>query len=266
MKSPSLDTFATTPISMKTMKTNASAKLLNEPRGIRDWTMLAFLLAPLSMTGMGRAQVTNIIYQDNFARTGALDGSAPDTVNAPGASWFACNVPGLNAQVQTDGSSIALTNSPNPVNGFYLNGFLPFKPQLGHIYYLNCNIKPTAGGTNWLSFGFASHALSNIFYHTYMVGAGSLGVRGNGLQWSTWGALAGFSNFTNTIGNNFQSFTVALDLTLGNANYGGQIRFYTNNVLVTGGNQTMSLETTARASCPRLSVNCPTKWCWEPRL
>src|SRR6266699_2125264 len=71
-------------------------------------------------------------------------------------------------------------------------------------------------------------------------GSGWLGVRGNGTQWSTWGALTGFSNFTNTIGNNFQSFTVVLDTTLGNANYAWQIRFYTNNVLVTGGNQTMT--------------------------
>src|ERR1051325_1595836 len=108
MKTPLLNTFATAPISMKT---NAAAKVLNQWRGFRNWTTLAFLLSLLSMTVM-RAQVTNIIYQDNFARTGQLDGTAPDTVNTLGATWFACNVPGLNAQLQTDGASLALTNTP----------------------------------------------------------------------------------------------------------------------------------------------------------
>src|SRR3954469_1875339 len=114
------------------MKTTAKAhdnRTVNW-RGFQNWTMLAFLLPLLSMTGVMRAQVTNIIYQDNFARVGPLDGSAPDTVNLSGATWFACNVPGLNAQIQTDGSSIALTNTPGTTNGFYLNGFLPFVPQV----------------------------------------------------------------------------------------------------------------------------------------
>jgi hypothetical protein len=210
-------------------------------RGLRNWTMAAVLLALLlPMANPVRAQVTNIIYQDNFARMGPLDGSAPDTVNTPGANWFACNNPALNAQIQTDGSSIALTNTPGTTNGVYLNGFLPFVPQVGHIYYLNCNIRPVSGGTNWLALGFATHAFTNKFFNAIQCGSGWLGVRGNGTQWSTWGALTGFSNFTNTIGNNFQSFTVALDTTLGNANFGWQIRFYTNNVLVNGGNQTIA--------------------------
>ena len=80
---------------------------------------LALALALLLMaTGRAPAQVTNVIYQDNFARMGPLDGSAPDTVNTPGATWFACNVPAKNAQVQTDGASIALTNTPGTTNGY----------------------------------------------------------------------------------------------------------------------------------------------------
>src|SRR5690348_10501288 len=105
------------------MKTTAKAhdnRTINR-RGFHNWTMLAFLLPWLSMTGVMRAQVTNIIYQDNFARVGPLDGSAPDSVNTPGATWFACNVPALNAQLQTDGASLALTNLPGTTNGFYLN-------------------------------------------------------------------------------------------------------------------------------------------------
>jgi hypothetical protein len=201
---------------------------------------LALALALLLMaTGRAPAQVTNVIYQDNFARMGPLDGSAPDTVNTPGATWFACNVPAKNAQVQTDGASIALTNSPGTTNGYYLNGFLPFQPQVGHLYSLSCNITPTSGGTNWLALGFATHAETNKFYSTYQCGSGWLGVRGNGTNWSTWGSITGFSGFTNRFPN-AGLFTVLLDTTLGNANYGWQIRFYTNGVLVTGGNQTMT--------------------------
>jgi len=198
------------------------------------------------MTGVMRAQVTNIIYQDNFARVGPLNGSTPDTVDATGAAWFACNNPALNAQVQTDGSEIALTNVPGTTNGVYLNGFLPFVPQVGHVYYLSCNIMPVSGGNQWLALGFATHALTNNYFATYQCGAGWLLIRGNGGQISTWGALTGSSSFTNYVGTNFQTFTVVLDTTAGNASLpvgnsqqGWQLRFYTNNVLVPGGSYTI---------------------------
>ncbi|MGH7941758.1 MAG: hypothetical protein ACREFR_11875, partial [Limisphaerales bacterium] len=106
------------------MKTDTTATTLNQWRDVRNWTMAATFLSLLLMTGMVRAQTTNIIYQDNFARTGALDGSAPDTVNAPGATWWAADAPDINSVLMTDGSEIALTNSPGTTNGFYLNGFL----------------------------------------------------------------------------------------------------------------------------------------------
>jgi hypothetical protein len=220
------------------MKAKATSTVISNWRGLGDWTMAAALLALMPLTGMVRAQVTNIIYQDNFARVGPLDGSAPDTVNAPGATWFACNVPGLNAQVQTDGASLALTNVPGTTNGYYLNGFLPFTPQVGHIYALSANITPSSGGTNWLALGFATHALTNKFFSTYQCGSGWLGVRGNGTNWSTWGSLVGFSGFTNRFPI-AGLFTVLLDTTMGQSQYGWQIRFYTNGVLVNGGNQTM---------------------------
>lgn len=198
------------------------------------------------MTAAVWAQVTNIIYEDNFARVGPLNGSTPDTVNATGGTWFACNVPGLNAQVQTDGSELALTNVPGTTNGYYLNGFLPFVPQVGHVYYLSCNIKPVSGGAQWLALGFATHAITNNYFATYQCGAGWLLITGNGTQVQTWGALTGHSNFTNSIGTNFQLFTVVLDTTAGNASLpvgnsqqGWQIRFYTNNVLIPGGNYTI---------------------------
>ena len=168
---------------------------------------------------------------------------APDTVNVPGATWFACNVPGLNAQMQTDGSAIALTNTPGTTNGFYLNGFLPFVPTVGHIYYLSCNIKPVSGGTNWLALGFATHAVTNNFFNTYHGWGGLAGSARKRHEYFTGGSITGNSNFTNAIGNNFQLFTVVLDTTFGNgagglpngnSQQGWQIRFYTNNVLVPG--------------------------------
>src|SRR5580765_2270583 len=231
------------------MKPTRTTPLLNNWRGLALWPMAATVLALMLAAGTLHAQVTNIIYQDTFARVGALDGSAPDTVNLPGANWFACNVPGLNAQIQTDGSEIALTKTPGTTNNFYLNGFLPFVPTYGHIYYLSCNIKPVAGGTNWLALGFATHALTNNFFSTYQCGAGWLGIRGNGTNISPWGSIGGNSSFTNAIGNNFQLFTVVVDTTFGNgtgglpagnSQQGWQIRFYTNNVLVPGGNQTIA--------------------------
>src|SRR5580698_314457 len=112
------------------MKTNLITTAIGKRRSLRNWMAGAFLLPLLSMTAVMQAQVTNIIYQDNFARVGPLNGSAPDTVNVPGATWFACNNPGLNAQVQTDGAEIALTNTPGTTNGVYLNGFLPFVPTV----------------------------------------------------------------------------------------------------------------------------------------
>src|SRR4051794_34743290 len=116
---------------------NRMAPSLGNRRRPALFSIVALILALMPLTSLLRGQVTNIIYQDSFARVGALDGSTPDTVNVPGAKWFACNVPGKNAQIQTDGSSIALTNTPGTTNGFYLNGFLPFVPQWGHIYTLS---------------------------------------------------------------------------------------------------------------------------------
>jgi len=41
------------------------------------------------IAGMAQAQVTNLIYQDTFTRSGPLSGSMPDTANATGAKYIA---------------------------------------------------------------------------------------------------------------------------------------------------------------------------------
>lgn len=215
------------------MKENAAATFVNQAHGLRYWTMMAALSFLLALTGLVRAQVTNVIYQDNFARTGQLDGSAPDTVNTPGATWFACNNPALNAQLRTDGAEIALTNLPGTTNGIYLNGFLPFTPQVGHIYALSCNMRPLSGGVQWLALGFATSAITNSYFAAYKCGAGWLLERGDGTQVQTFrgpGNIAG-TTINTAFGSTTNLFTVVLDTTTGNANYQWTFRFYTNGVL-----------------------------------
>src|SRR5271169_4564251 len=70
------------------MKTNPTTTIPTIRRSLRNWTMVAILLPLLSLTGLVRAQVTNVIYQDSFARTGLLNGSMPDT-DATGAEYIA---------------------------------------------------------------------------------------------------------------------------------------------------------------------------------
>jgi hypothetical protein len=192
------------------------------------------LLSIPTMTAWAQL-VTNVtIYQDNFARTGALDGSAPDTVNLPGATWIACNVPSLNAQLQTDGSEIALTNTPGTTNGFYLNGFLPFTPQVGHIYTLSCKISALSGGNQPLAMGFAVNPLTNSPYAAINCGAGWMLVRGNGSAVQPMrfpGGSGSPAARTNALGNTTNTFTVVLDTTTGTgAARGWTYRFFTNSV------------------------------------
>ncbi len=200
--------------------------------------MTAVLLCFFSLAGIAQAQlVTNItIYLDNFARTGLLNGSAPDTVNIPGATWFACNNPAFNAQLRTDGSEIALTNTPGTTNGIYLNGFLPFVPQVGHVYTLSCQIRALSGGNQWLAMGFAVQPLTNNFYAAVNCGAGFMLVRGNGSGAQPYRFPGGSGNVAQkaaALGTTTNLFTVVLDTTTGTgAARGWTYRFFTNSVQV----------------------------------
>jgi len=215
-----------------------AAKQINIRCGLCRWTIMAILLCFLSMAGVAQAQlVTNItIYQDNFARTGLLNGSAPDTVNTPGATWFACNNSAFNAQLLTDGSEIALTNSPGTTNGIYLNGFLPFVPQVGHIYTLSCQIRVLSGGNQWLAMGFATQPLTNNFFASVSCGAGWMLVRGNGTGVQPYRFPGGSGNVAQkaaAFGTTTNLFTVVLDTTTGTgAARGWTYKFFTNSVQV----------------------------------
>jgi hypothetical protein len=224
-------------MTQKLRDTLTTVKRINKWNGLRNWIMATTILLSLWLvTGMGRAQlVTNVtIYQDNFARTGALDGSTPDTVNVPGAKWIACNNPALNAQLQTDGSEIALTNSPGTTNGFFLNGFLPFTPQVGHIYTLTCKISALSGGTNLLAMGFAVNPLTNRAYAAVNCGAGWMALRGNGGAVQPFHFPGGSGNpapKTNSFGITTNLYSVVLDTTTGTGvARGWTYRFFTNSV------------------------------------
>jgi hypothetical protein len=232
MKTP-LPTVAIAPLNAKSKK--VAVTILTSWRSCRTWGWLAFLFALLLMTGVMKAQVTNIIYRDTFARVGALDGSAPDTANAPGATWIACNVPGVNAQVQTDGSRIAFTNVLTTTN-LYLNGFLPFVPQVGHIYTLSCKVTALAGDTNVLALGFAVNPSMTSSFRTVPVGAGCMFIRGNGTGVQPHRFPGGSGNVAikaASLGTTTNLFTVVLDTTTGTGTARGwTYRFYTNSVQV----------------------------------
>ena len=221
------------------MKPDTTATTLNQWREIRSWAFGAAFLFFLAVAGRVHGQVTTTIYQDNFARTGVLNGSAPDTVNVPGATWLGCDNPAINAVLMTDGSEIACTNSPNPTNGFYLNGFLPFTPQFGHVYTLSCNVSALSGGSQWLAMGFATQALTNNYYAAVNCGSEWMLIRGNGSGIQAFESPGGGS--TATVNANFGTttnvFTVVLDTatngtTAVNADYGWVLYFYTNGVQV----------------------------------
>lgn len=219
------------------MNTNptATVKQTSKWHGLRHWITATILLSLVSIADVSRAQlVTNVtIYQDNFARVGALDGSTPDTVNAPGAKWIACNNPAVNAQIQTDGSEIALTNVPGATN-IFLNGYLPFTPQVGHIYTLSCKISALSGGTNWVAMGFAVQPLTNVPLSLLNCGAGLNLVSGNGTGVQPFrfpGGAGDVALRAAAFGTTTNVFTVVLDTTTGTgAARGWTYRFFTNSV------------------------------------
>jgi hypothetical protein len=193
--------------------------------------LLATLSLSLTIPGAVQAQVTNVIYQDNFARGGLLNGSAPSPVNTGNVTWSAFG------QLITDGSEIAVTNA-SPA-GAYNNAFLPFSPQSGHVYTLSVDIKGTSGGVWWQGFGFAQNALTSGYY-----GAANIGIawglqRGNAQQSQaflgpgTQNLLANITEDGNT--NIFNTYRIVLNAATGNSPGGWLVTFYRNGVQVAQG-------------------------------
>ena len=214
------------------MRTNAITTVLSQRRGVRNWAKAAALLFILSMAGAVWAQATNTIYQDAFRRTGLLNGSTPSPVDTSNATWYAFS------QLITNGSEIAVTNA-SPSGGNYNNAFLPFTPQLGHVYTLSVGVEGTSGGVWWLAFGFAQNAIINNWYAAANISVGWLLQRANAQQAQaflgpgTGNQLSNVAEGGNT--NDFITFSIVLDTTTGNASSGWTATFYTNGVQVAQG-------------------------------
>lgn len=217
--------------------------------------MAAVLYSLLTVAGTVTAQdITNLVYEDNFGRQGVLNGTTPDTAdnwytNSSGASyytnanadaiWFACDAPVPNQVMMTDGSEIAYTNAPdNGTNGFFMNGWLPFSPQVGHKYIFAVKIYtgPFASqGSQWLAAGFANTPSTNSYWAagTPQVGVAWLLQRANDANIQTF--ISGGVGGTVTINMGGQPVTnaykIILDTTTGNATSGWTVDWYTNGVL-----------------------------------
>jgi hypothetical protein len=173
----------------------------------------------------GMTPVTNIVYQDSFSRTGALNGSTPSPVDTSNATWIAFN------QLFTDGSEIAVTNA-NPSGGNHNNAFLPLTPKAGHIYTLSADIKGTSGGVWWLAVGFARHALLSTDFYNTNIAVGWILQRADNSQVQAFlgpGAQNLLANITeNGDTSVFNTYKVVLDTTTGNAANGWTITFFQN--------------------------------------
>jgi len=154
------------------MKTNAITPVPSKWRGLCNWTMAATILSLLTLAGAVQAQVTNIIYQDNFGRSGRLDGSTPSQADTANATWHAW------PQLITDGSEISVTNL-NPGQPPFNNAFLPFTPQAGHVYTLTVSTLGLGGNQNWLAAGYALGESTNVYYANASVGVAWLLQRAN---------------------------------------------------------------------------------------
>src|ERR1051326_8793976 len=103
----------------------------------------ATLLALTLLAGVVQAQVTNVIYQDTFARSGLLSGSMPDTANATGAKYIAGPLVYTGTWTDQNGNTenaCYFSNSIPAVQGPIFNeAFLPINVQAGHVYTLSAS-------------------------------------------------------------------------------------------------------------------------------
>ncbi len=197
------------------------------------WTTAILLLFLLTVAGTVRAQVTNIIYQDRFARVGVLNGSAPDTVNAYHATWLSLAGP---TNIITDGSEAAITNVFNGPP--YPDSFLPLIIETGHVYTVTASIfVNTNYGANWMWLGDAIAPGFNVDANNGSVGVAWMLQRStNGPPSSGFEAFAGpgTASFSPNITNSVAGF-VTNSIVLNTATNPTQwnVSWYTNGVYAT---------------------------------
>jgi hypothetical protein len=95
------------------------------------------------------------IYQDDFNRTGSLNGSTPSTTSG-GAKW-------TSATSYTVSSGSVASTAPGSGNG--TEAYLPVDLSVAGTYSLSATLTPsTAGSTDWLSLGFISTGATNSLF------------------------------------------------------------------------------------------------------
>ena len=144
------------------------------------------------------------VYQDNFNRTGVLNGSTP-TITTGGNTWSSSNW-------STDGSA-----AKPAANGFM--AILPFTPVQGNIYTLSASMNPIGvpDPSDWFVLGFTGrNATDNWFvYDQYSASAGARGSNSvyPDFYYNGPGLSGNLSNFTDGVAH---VYSITLDTTAGN--------------------------------------------------
>jgi hypothetical protein len=159
--------------------------------------------AALAYTPVASAAV---IYQDNFNRTGDLNGSTP-TITTGGNTWSSANW-------STDGTSATLAS------GGWL-GLLAFTPTVGSTYTLTATLNPTfsaAGNTTeWFVLGFTDRAATDSWFAGNTTASAGYRINGETFAFNgpaTGGYLGSFGTYT---AFSPQTITVVLDATDANS-------------------------------------------------
>lgn len=152
-----------------------------------------------------------MLYSDGFSGSGSLNGSVPGG-NYLGGAWSA--VPSLTL---TNGvlyaPPVSVTNSEM--------AYLPFTPQVGHVYVFSVAIDPLSGGTEWAAFGLtATNSLQGEIANQN-AGAWMLERYNRGTQ-----LFAGSSGIQGPDANpGYTTWKIVLDTTTGSATTGWTVNF-----------------------------------------
>lgn len=137
------------------------------------WTAASLTLFLLTLACTVRAQITNIIYQDTFARSGLLNGSAPDTADATGAKYIAGPLIWTGNWTDQNGNTenaAYLSNSlpvavPGPI---YSEAYLPINVETGHVYTISASILVNTNfNENWIALGYSSCPTLQLIQNDY---------------------------------------------------------------------------------------------------
>jgi autotransporter-associated beta strand protein len=148
------------------------------------FSSLALVAALVTITTASAAT----IYQDDFNRTGVLNGSTP-TITTGGNTWSAANW-------TTDGTSASLAS------GGWL-GLLAFNPTVGNTYTLTATLNPTFSDvgdpTEWFVLGFTDRSATDNWFAGNTTASAGYRINGETFAFNgpaTGGYLGSFGTYT----------------------------------------------------------------------